>query len=905
MHFYALESNFLTMKIPQLIALTLSLSLNAIANTDIYVSYGEFSPPFYQFYSDSDGTIPLDIIGEDATESLVVGETYTFRRIDEATTHPFALQPGATSTTSISGGSSIIGTQTLVVNINDDQDLTYLCTAHSFMTGTINVTASSLASNPKVGTSELFSSTTNDNWPYVITISPAGTAGSSHQVMINITSLPEGGANIRWPRTVANGNWYMGGNGTTLSEGINTLTLPEVAFDRTVKMQFSSGNVEFSSLTRDGTTLYGDGGYSFVAPAGSVLASTIFDGTGNSSWPYSLASVTADDSDSNAQQVFTLNITELPEGGASYSIAKTVANGNWDSGAAQALALGENTIVVAGVDFLRSVKLRISSDIAVDALSANGVYALGESPSDDDITVDADSVRASSLFDASGNSAWPYTLTAVTSVDGVDSQSQQVFNLNITSLPSGGAQYSVYKTTSNGNDWVGNGIDLQEGENIITIAGVSFDRSVKLRISADVALDNISINNSPVFGESLSIPIDSVAASSVFDQGDNAAWPLAINDPDFGTGGIASNIPQHFLLNITALPSEGAKYSIAKTVENGNWDFGAAQDLVLGENLISVDRVDFQRSVKLRLSTDVAIDALSVNGTYSVGTSPVHRIDPPGYSTTIPTATGWFNGSPNPAYPLVLNRNIVTPADGPLSQTSQIYVINVTDLPPGGAKASIARTVANGNWDIIEKDLVIGLNFMHLRAVDFDRSVKFRLSTPHIAFDYIAYEGGDELGDDRFERGKGGLINYTPDGLWDDNDSDGIYNFIDAFPEDSSEYIDADNDGVGANSDPDDNDSENPNPSITESPKMSVIVGDNHFLFLSWTPITGTSYTLKSAENPGGPYTTIISDAQNELDGQNRLSLGPISGEGVFVGPSSIPLGSEYNFKGFFKVEAE
>ena len=48
-----------------------------------------------------------------------------------------------------------------------------------------------------------------------------------------------------------------------------------------------------------------------------------------------------------------------------------------------------------------------------------------------------------------------------------------------------------------------------------------------------------------------------------------------------------------------------------------------------------------------------------------------------------------------------------------------------------------------------------------------------------------------------------------------------------------------------------------------------------------------------------------MSDAQDYLDAQNRLSLGPISGEGVFVGPSNIPLSSDYDIKGFFILEAE
>ena len=47
-----------------------------------------------------------------------------------------------------------------------------------------------------------------------------------------------------------------------------------------------------------------------------------------------------------------MNITSLPEGGATYRVVKTVANGNFNNGPATALTLGENT-KTAGVAFDR------------------------------------------------------------------------------------------------------------------------------------------------------------------------------------------------------------------------------------------------------------------------------------------------------------------------------------------------------------------------------------------------------------------------------------------------------------------------------------------------------------------------------------------------------------------------
>ena len=68
-----------------------------------------------------------------------------------------------------------------------------------------------------------------------------------------------------------------------------------------------------------------------------------------------------------------MNITSLPEGGATYRVVKTVANGNFNNGPATALTLGENTKTVAGVAFDRTVKFQFSSgEVEFDVLTVNG-----------------------------------------------------------------------------------------------------------------------------------------------------------------------------------------------------------------------------------------------------------------------------------------------------------------------------------------------------------------------------------------------------------------------------------------------------------------------------------------------------------------------------------------------------
>ena len=93
----------------------------------------------------------------------------------------------------------------------------------------------------------------------------------------------------------------------------------------------------------------------------------------NNTWPFALTAATPDDPSSGDAQTLVLNVASLPEGGANYRVVKTVANGNWFNGNAQALSLGENTINVAAVAFTRSVKFQFSSgDVGIGAFSLNG-----------------------------------------------------------------------------------------------------------------------------------------------------------------------------------------------------------------------------------------------------------------------------------------------------------------------------------------------------------------------------------------------------------------------------------------------------------------------------------------------------------------------------------------------------
>ena len=330
-------------------------------------------------------------------------------------------------------------------------------------------------------------------WPYVLeatTLSAGAASQASQTYTMNVISLPAGGANVRVYKTTANGSSFFG-NPIALTLGSNSITVSAVTFDRAVKFQFSSGDVEFDALSLNGVA---STCVAPLPPSSTSLISLCSDFiTGPAAWPYVLVATTiADGVASQASQTFTINVTSLPAGGANFRVYKTTANGNSFFGNAVALTLGSNSITVAAVTFDRAVKFQFSSgDVEFDALSLNGVASTCVAPlpppSTSLISVCSDFI--------SGPAAWPYVLEATTIADGAVSQASQTFTMNVTSLPAGGANFRVFKTTANGNSFFGNAVALTLGSNSITVAAVTFDRAVKFQFSSgDVEFDALSLN---------------------------------------------------------------------------------------------------------------------------------------------------------------------------------------------------------------------------------------------------------------------------------------------------------------------------------------------------------------------------------------------------------------------------
>ena len=113
--------------------------------THIYVSGGSMSEPYYQFYSDSEGTTEIS--------ELDISHSYTFHRLNGATSHPFYVsdqgyKSDSSEKITLSGdgssSSGITGSQSFTLSFNDsftlDDTLSFFCTVHSSMYSDFSLT---------------------------------------------------------------------------------------------------------------------------------------------------------------------------------------------------------------------------------------------------------------------------------------------------------------------------------------------------------------------------------------------------------------------------------------------------------------------------------------------------------------------------------------------------------------------------------------------------------------------------------------------------------------------------------------------------------------------------------------------------------------------------------------------
>ena len=229
-----------------------------------------------------------------------------------------------------------------------------------------------------VGESPDFIARDDTTWTHVIPLVYSSDGASSQGTQtfsLNITELPDDGAGYRVIRTNANGFWFSSSR-KELVLGNNFITVASENFDRHVRIQLSSPAIRFDSLSINESQVLPDSDSQDTGQSTelSVGESAAFSSTDNDTWIKVITlALASDGASSQASQTLSINITELPNAGASYRIYKTTANGNQYFGNAQALVLGDNSITVSSVTFDRTVKIQVSSaDVKFDSLSVNG-----------------------------------------------------------------------------------------------------------------------------------------------------------------------------------------------------------------------------------------------------------------------------------------------------------------------------------------------------------------------------------------------------------------------------------------------------------------------------------------------------------------------------------------------------
>jgi hypothetical protein len=470
-------------------------------------------------------------------------------------------------------------------------------------------------------------------WVRVVTLTTTadGVASQDAQTLtMNVTSVPEGGAQRRVYRTLANGDEYMS-NAVNITTGTNTITVPAASHNRPVKIQFNSDDIEFDSLSINGvdqlatTPAEGTQG---VGQSISESSSDIFGTPGASAitagWVrVTTLTTTADGvAVSGLEQTLVMNVTYMPAGGAKYRIYKTVSGSGGNMGGALDLEYGANTITVPAVSFNRAVKIQFDNvDVEFDALSINeaallaaGTQGIGAPISD-----------SPNVIPVNYNGTL-YVATMANLDDGAASQVEQTAVINVTYIPAGGANWSLNSTNELGSYITVDTQYLQIGLNTITVSAVDYDRIVKLRFSSDaIEFDALTFNGVNPLAVDDGGDTVTIANSNLFNAGPDGTW-VAVLTTAVSQDGTSSRSQQTVVLNVTSLPAGGANYRVYQTSASGGGGGGAGNgsgggggvpttSLVVGENTITVDAVGFDRSVKIEFDSDaVEYDALSVNG---------------------------------------------------------------------------------------------------------------------------------------------------------------------------------------------------------------------------------------------------------------------------------------------------
>ena len=213
--------------------------------------------------------------------------------------------------------------------------------------------------------------------------------------------------------------------------------------------------------------------------------------------------------------------------------------------------------------------------------------------------------------------------------DGLSIQSpfQSIEKLNSMEFSAGDSIYFKSGDYWEGMFWLdGSGsstqpivVDVYGGDSRPIINGFGYQASILIFNDQHIEINGLELYNS--FSH-IEVPSSSTFAGpstisaqnpNLFVNGPNDTWTNVFTSCQIGDGN--NGAAQTFNMNVTNLPPQGANYRVIRTVANQNWANAPEQPLSLGQNIITVNAVDFDRTVKFQFSNGtVEFDAISLNG---------------------------------------------------------------------------------------------------------------------------------------------------------------------------------------------------------------------------------------------------------------------------------------------------
>jgi hypothetical protein len=233
----------------------------------------------------------------------------------------------------------------------------------------------------------------------------------------------------------------------------------------------------------------------------------------------------------------------------------------------------------------------------------------------------------------------------------------------------------------------------------------------------------------------------SIGDSSLFSTTTNGTWTHVFTAVTTADGVATSGLAQTVVINITSLPDEST-YRIYKTTSTGVADFNQQGDLVMGENTITVDAVEYNRAVKFQFSGGglIEFDSFSLNGGVLYPVDDSQECEP---GDIIIGTSNLFISQEVDAWPFYL---VAASVDDTNMNTAHSFEMNITCLPAVGATYRIYKTNSSGN-DIqcCVGSLSIGENSKTVAAVAWDRNLRFQFSSGDIGYSSLTVNGSDLL----------------------------------------------------------------------------------------------------------------------------------------------------------------